>query len=146
MLKLFLIAILILVIFVVLNLCFTLEKANILFDSFNKVVIAFAAIATAYFGRSYFHEETLRKRRIDKYKKMFPYDKYGDTWEILVREDRTGEPHVLNKKTSEIHHLWNMKTIYDLGWQFYDRKPVKKSVWESYKRGDYIRTRGELGE
>lgn len=39
-----------------------------------------------------------------------------------------------------------MKTIYDLGWQFYDRKSVKKIVWSSYKRGDYIRTRGELGE
>ncbi|MBI2040381.1 hypothetical protein HYT18_04895 [Candidatus Microgenomates bacterium] len=146
MFKFYLIAIIALIIFVVLNLYLPLEKANILFDSFNKVVIGFAAIITAYFGSSYFFEEVLRKRRIDSYRKMFPYDKYGDTWEIVVREDRNGEPHVLNKKTSEIHHLWNMKTIYDLGWQFYERKPVKKSGWDKYKRGDYIRTRGELGE
>lgn len=146
MFKFYLIAIIALIIFIVLNLCLPLEKANILFDSFNKVVIAFAAIITAYFGSSYFFEEVLRKRRIDNYRKMFPYDKYGDTWEIVVREDRNGEPHVLNKKTSEIHHLWNMKTIYDLGWQFYDRKPVKIKVWNTYGRSDYIRTRGELGE
>jgi len=39
-----------------------------------------------------------------------------------------------------------MKTIYNLGWQFFDRKPVSKKTWDSYKRGDYLRTRGELGE
>lgn len=125
---------------------FSLKEASIIFDNFNKVAIGIAALITAYFGSSYFFEEVLRKRRIDSYRKKFPYDKYEDTWEIIVREDRNGEPHVLNKETSEIHHLWNMKTIYDLGWQFYERKPVKKNVWNAYKRGDYIRTRGELGE
>jgi len=133
-------------VFVLLHLYIPLEKVNLIFDDFYKATIGISAIITAYFGSSYFFEEVLRKRRIDNYRKMFPYDKYGDVWEIVVREDRTGEPHVLNKKTSEIRHLWNMKTIYDLGWQFYERKPVKKSVWDSYKRGDYIRTRGELGE
>jgi hypothetical protein len=146
MIKFYTIGVLVLIVFVVLNLQLPLEKANILFDSFNKVVIGIAALITAYFGSSYFFEEVLRKRRIDNFRKMFPYDKYEDTWDIVVREDRDGEPHVLNKKTLEIHHLWNMKTIYDLGWQFYERKPIKKSVWNTYKRGDYIRTRGELGE
>ncbi len=146
MLKFYLIIFVTLVVFVLLHLYLPLEKANIIFDDFNKAAIGIAAIITAYFGSSYFFEEVMRKRRIDGYRKTFPYDKYEDTWEIVVREDRTGEPHVLNKRTSEIHHLWNMKTIYDLGWQFYERKPVKQSVWKSYKRGDYIRTRGELGE
>lgn len=122
------------------------QGASILFDNFNKAAIGIAALITAYFGSSYFIEEVLRKRRIDNYRKMFPYEKYGEDWEIVVRTDRTGEPHVLNKKTSEIHHLWNMKTIYDLGWQFYDRKAVSKKIWATYKRGDYIRVRGELGE
>lgn len=120
MFKFYLATFIVIIIFIGLNLLFPFEKANVLFDSFNKVVIGLAAIITAYFGSSYFFEEVLRKRRIDNYRKMFPYDKYGDTWEIVVREDRGGEPHVLNKKTSEIHHLWNMKTIYDLGWQFYE--------------------------
>lgn len=142
----YLLVILVILIFILINLYLPLEKANMIFDSFNKVAIGFAALITAYFGSSYFFEEVLRKRRIDNYRKIFPYDKYKDTWKIVVREDRDGEPHVLNKKTSEIHHLWNMKTIYDLGWQFYERKPVEKKVWDSYKRGDYIRTRGELGE
>lgn len=142
----YLLSILIIELFIFLNLYFPLEKANIISDSFNKVAIGFAALITAYFGSSYFFEEVLRKRRIDSYRKMFPYDKYENTWEIVVREDRNGEPHVLNKKTSEIHHLWNMKTIYDLGWQFYERKQVKRNIWNAYRRGDYIRTRGELGE
>lgn len=134
--------------FVLSQLYFPLEKTNLIFDNFNKIAIGIAALVTSYFGSSYFLEEVLRKRRIDNYRKMFPYDKYGETWEIIVREDRTGEPHVLNKKTSKIHHIWNMKTMYDLGWQFYDyqSKPVEKDVWDSYKRGDYIRTRGELGD
>lgn len=146
MFKISLVVLIGLTVFVLLHLYIPLEKANLIFDDFNKAAIGIAAIITAYFGSSYFLEEVLKKRRIDNYRKMFPHDKYGDTWEIVTREDRTGEPHVLNKKTSEIRHLWNMKTIYDLGWQFYERKPVKKNVWDSYKRGDYIRTRGELGE
>ena len=134
------------IIFFLPYLLFPLNEASTIFDNFNKAAIGIAAIITAYFGSSYFFDEVLRNRRIDHYRKMFPYEKYGDTWEIIVREDRNGEPHVLNKKTLEIHHLWNMKTIYDLGWQFYERKSIRKSTWNSYKRGDYIRTRGELGE
>ncbi len=144
--KFYIAGVLVAVIFIVLNVCLPLKDANILFDSFNKVMIGFAALITAYFGSSYFFDEVLRKRRIDSYRKMFPYSKYGRDWEVVVREDRKGEPHVLNKKTSEIHHLWNMKTIYDLGWQFYDRKSVDKIKWDKFKRGEYIRTRGELGE
>src|SRR5688500_9156741 len=89
---------LLLVIFIVLHWVLPLEKANLIFDDFNKLAIGIAAIITAYFGSSYFFEEVMRKRRIDHYRKIFPYDKYQENWEIVVREDRTGEPHVLNKK------------------------------------------------
>jgi hypothetical protein len=118
------------------------------FDNFNKLAIGIAALITAYYGTNYFIEEVSRKGKIDYYRKLFPYDEYGKTWEIISREDSKGQPHVLNIKTSEIHHLWNQKTIYDLGWQFFwkDERLVKKSEWEKFKRGDYIRTRGELGE
>ena len=144
--KIYLITTAALLVFVLLHLVFPLKTTNLIFDDFNKATIGIAAIITAYFGSSYFFEEVTRKRRIDNYRKMFPYDKFGNAWEIVVREDRPGEPHVLNKKTLEIHHLWNMKTIYDLGWQFYEKKPIEKNVWNTYKRGNYIRTRGELGE
>jgi hypothetical protein len=134
------------VFFIVLHFLLPLPLINAISDNSNKMAIGIAAIVTAYFGSSYFLEEVLRKRRIDSYRKIFPYDKYGVKWDIIVRVDRTGEPHVLNRETSEIHHLWNMKTIYDLGWQFYEKKQVQIDVWNRYKRGDYIRTRGELGE
>src|SRR5258708_4082595 len=117
-----------LIIFVLLHIFIKpFELANI-FDDFNKLAIGIAAIITAYFGSNYFLEEVLRKRKTDYYRKLFPYDQYGSDWEIIAREDSDGEPHVLNKKTSEIHHLWNMKTIYDLGWQFYlkEKRLVKK--------------------
>ncbi len=39
-----------------------------------------------------------------------------------------------------------MKTMYDLSWQFYDREPIKKNDFDSYKTGDPIRTRGDLGD
>ena len=54
-------------------LLFSLKDASIIFDNFNKVAIGLAALITAYFGSSYFFEEVLRKRRIDNYRKMFPY-------------------------------------------------------------------------
>jgi hypothetical protein len=119
-----------------------------IFDNFSKFAIGAAALITAYYGSNYFIEEVLRKRKIEGYRNQFPYGEYGKTWEIISREDSRGEPHVLNKKTLEIHHLWNQKTIFDLGWQFYwkDQKLVTRKQWDKYKRGDYIRTRGELGE
>lgn len=135
-----------LVIFLLFHYLFPLEVTRTISDNFNKIAIGIAALMTAYFGTSYFIEEVMRKRKIDFYRKEYPYDEYGKTWEIIVREDRTGEPHVLDKQTNEIHHLWNMKTIFDLGWQFYERKSVSKKKFDSLKRGDYIRTRGELGE
>lgn len=137
---------LILFVFSFLHLFLSASTSALVFDNFNKASIGIAALITSYFGSSYFFEEVVRKRKIDYYRRVFPYEKYGKNWAIIVREDRTGEPHVLNKDTSEIHHLWNMKTIYDLGWQFYERKKVSTKVWGTYKRGDYIRTRGELGE
>jgi hypothetical protein len=67
-------------------------------------------------------------------------------WKIVVREDRIGEPHLLEIKPKIKHHIWNMKTIYDLSWQFYDKEPVSKKKFNSYSIGDSVRTRGELGE
>ncbi len=82
--KAYLVGVFALVVFIILNVYLPLEKANIIFDNFSKAAIGVAALITAYFGSSYFFEEVLRKRRIDNYRKMFPYDKYGDSWDIVV--------------------------------------------------------------
>jgi hypothetical protein len=138
--------ILVLAVFVLLHFLYPLELLAAIADNFNKVAIGVAALATAYFGSTWFIEEHLRQRQIDLYRKNYPPAQYGETWKIVVREDRDGEPHVLDIKNSVIHHIWNMKTIYDMGWQFYDRDPVKKVEFSKYQIGEKIRTRGELGE
>ena len=134
------------VIFIGTHICFPLNVVQAIFDDFNKVAIGIAALITSYFGSTYFLDERSRQRQIDLYMKNYPPEEYGKTWKIVVREDRTGEPHVLDVKTSTKHHIWNMKTIYDLGWQFYDREPVKIPDFNSYHVGKKVRTRGELGE
>lgn len=132
--------------FVGLHFIIPLQLMSTISDDFNKVAIGVAALLTAYFGSTYFLEERSRQKQIDLFRKNYPLEKYGETWKIVVREDRTGEPHVLDMGTSVKHHIWNMKTIYDLGWQFYDREPVKIKTFNSYGIGDKIRTRGDLGE
>lgn len=123
-----------------------LDRLNAIFDNFNKVAVGVSALLAAYAGGLYFIEEFRRKRLIDSFRSQYPYDKYDKEWKIVVREDRTGEPHLLEIKQKVKHHIWNMKTIYDLSWQFYDREPVSKKEFDSYGIGNPIRTRGELGE
>ncbi len=115
-------------------------------DNFNKLAIGIAALVTAYFGGRYFIEKRTIQQQIDLYRKKYPADKYHIEWKIIVREDRYGEPHVLDIETEVKHHIWNMKTIYDLGWQFCEREPVKIKKFNNYLTGENIRTRGELGE
>lgn len=125
---------------------FTLDQFHTFTESFQAIALGIAALLTAYFGSSYFLDERTRQKQIDLYRKNYPPDKYGNTWEIVVREDRTGEPHVLDIATSVRHHIWNMKTIYDLGWQFYKREPVAIEKFNSYHPGEKIKTRGDLNE
>lgn len=140
------VVILFVVLFALLHFIFPLDKLNAIFDNFNKVAIGSSALIAAYAGSLYFINEFQRKRLIDMYRKRYAVDNYEKKWKIIVREDRTGEPHVLDIDKKIKHHIWNMKTIYDLSWQFYDREPVKKNEFDSYDIGDSIRTRGDLGE
>lgn len=121
---------------------------NSIADNFNKVSIGMAALITAYFGSTYFIEERSRQKKIDYYRKKYPSNQYNNTWKIIVRADRPGEPHVLEINSSIKHHIWNWKTIYDLGWQFYvyDANSEDIDVFNTYLEGDKIRTRGDLGE
>jgi hypothetical protein len=138
--------ILFVVLFTLSHFIFPLDKLNAIFDNFNKVAIGISALIAAYAGSIYFIEEFQRKRLIDMFGRRYPTNNYGKKWKIIVREDRTGEPHVLDMDNRIKHHIWNMKTIYDLSWQFHDREPVRKDEFDSYKIGERVRTRGDLGE
>jgi len=140
------VAVLFLILFVASHFLLPLDKLNAIFDNFNKLAIGVSALMASTAGSLYFISEFQRKRLIETYRKRYPFNKYDKDWKIIVREDRTGEPHVLDINKKSKHHIWNMKTIYDLGWQFYDRQPVKKNEFDSYIIGDPIRTRGDLGE
>lgn len=134
------------VLFVILHFVIPLDKLSAIFDNFNKLAIGISALIASLAGSLYFIDEFRRRHQIDIYRNRFPLNKYKDKWRIIVREDRTGEPHVLDISKKTKHHIWNMKTIYDLGWQFYDREPMKKDIFDALKIGDPIRTRGDLGE
>ncbi len=142
----FITVILFAVLFFVSHFLIPLDKLNAIFDNFNKVAIGISALIASFAGSLYFINEFQRKRLIDLYRKRYSIDNYRKKWKIIVREDRTGEPHVLDINKKIKHHIWNMKTIYDLSWQFYDREPIKKNEFDSYGVGDSIRTRGDLGE
>lgn len=134
------------ILFVTSHFLIPLDKLNAIFDNFNKLAIGVSALIASFVGSLYFIDEFQRKRLIDMYRKRYSLNKYDKGWKIIVREDRIGEPHVLDIDKKIKHHIWNMKTIYDLGWQFYDRQLIKKGVFDSYNVGDPIRTRGDLGE
>ncbi len=141
-----LIVVIFVVLFVAVHMLFPLNMVNAIFDNFNKFALGVSALIASFAGSLYFIDQFQRKRLIDTYRKQYSLNKYGTNWKIIVREDRTGEPHVLDIHKKTKHHIWNMKTIYDLGWQFYDRESVRKDEFDKYKTGDPIRTRGDLGE
>lgn len=85
-------------------------------DDFNKVAISVAVLITTYFGSSYLREELSRKRSIDFYRKKYPPEKYKKTYKIIASEDDEGAVFLLDLDSLHKHHIWNMKTMYDLGW------------------------------
>jgi hypothetical protein len=135
-----------LVIFIVLHLFLPKGFISTLSDDFNKVAIGIAALITAYFGSSYFREELSRKRSIEYYRKKYPPQKYKKTFKIIESENRPGEIFLLDMDSLHKHHIWNMKTVFDLGWQLYEREKMGDKNFLSYLIGDPIRTRGDLGE
>lgn len=132
--------------FISLHLILPLELTKTISDNFNKIAIGLAAIITAYFGSSYFSEEISRKRSIGFYRKKYPYENYNKTYKIIASKNDPGAVFLLDLETLHKHHIWNMKTMYDLGWQTHERELLDKKNFDSYLIGDPIRTRGELGE
>lgn len=144
--NMFLITVLFIVIFIVLHLIFPIELINAISDNFNKVAIGIAALITTYFGSSYLRDELSRKRSINYYKKKYPPENYKKTFRIIESEDAPGAIFLHDLESLHKHHIWNMKTVYDLGWQTYKRETLPKEEFLSILLGDPIRTRGDLGE
>jgi len=134
------------IIFIIMHFLFPLTLVSTISDDFNKVAIGIAALITAYFGSAFFREELSRKRSIEHFRKKYPSEKYKKTFKIIESENEPGAIFLLDIKSKYKHHIWNMKTVYDLGWQIYERESIPNDKFLSYKSGDPIRTRGELGE
>ena len=80
------------------------------------------------------------------YRKKYPPEKNQKTFKIIESEDGPGAVFLLDLESLHKHHIWNMKTMYDLGWQLYKRESLPNEKFLSYLIGDPIRTRGDLGE
>lgn len=135
-----------LIIFFAAHLVLPLSTVNAMADNFNKVTIGLAALLTVYFGSSYVREEISRKRAIEFYKSKYPPEKYKKTYRIIESEDAPGAIYLHDLVSLHKHHIWNMLTVYDLGWQSYPRESLKNSDFLSILNGDSIRTRGDLGQ
>lgn len=134
------------VLFVLAHFVLPLEPLKAASDNFNKIAIGIAAIITGYFGSSYFREELSRKRSIEFYRKKYPPENYKITYRIIESERNPGAIYLHDLESTFRHHIWNMKTVFDLGWQTYDRERLTHEEFMSYIDGPPIRTRGDLGE
>lgn len=143
---LLLIGVSLILLFIELHFILPLDILSTIIDNFNKISIGIAAIITAYFGSSYLRDELARKAAIKFYTRKYPPDKYKQTFKIIESEDDRGAIYLFDMESLLKHHIWNMKTVYDLGWQTYAREALPKEEFLSYLSGNPIRTRGDLGE
>ncbi len=133
--------------FVSIHIVFPTNIINSISDNFSKLSISIAALITAYFGSSYFREELSRKRSIKFYREKYPPQLHDTNYKFIESEKTPGAIFLLDLKTLHKHHIWNMKTMYDLGWQTYlPAEQLPDDQFLSYMIGDPIRTRGDLGE
>jgi hypothetical protein len=124
-----------------------LHRLAVLSDDFNKVAIGIAALITAYFGTSYFREELYRRRTIKEFREKYAPDKHGKTYKLIESDKSPGAVFLFDLLTQKKHHIWNMKTMYDLGWQtFLPAEVMQDNKFQAISTGEPIRTRGELGE
>lgn len=145
--NLLLLVVLVVIIFVGVHIFLPLPLVSTISDDFNKIAIGIAALITAYFGSSYFREELSRKRSIKFYREKYPPQQHGKTYKFIESVKTPGAIFLLDLQSLHKHHVWNMKTMYDMGWQVYlPAKQLPDDEFLSYLIGDPIRTRGDLGE
>ena len=139
------IVVLSIILFIVMHLVLPLDRVNAMAENFNKVAIGLAALLTLMLGNNLF-EETTRSRNIEYYKKKYPQEEFGEKWILIAPKDDPGAIFLRDKESLLKHHIWNMKTMYDLGWQQLKIELLPREDFLSILMGESIRTRGDLGE
>ena len=134
--------------FIVAYQCLPLIKFKLLTDSFNKIAVGLAALLAVVVGQNWVVKEEMKEKKIKEYIKKYPHDKFGIDWKIVEPKSYLGAYYVFETKSKTVHHILNMKTVYDLGWHVYLNlsEKIEDSLFRSYTVGDRIRTQGEAGE
>lgn len=126
----------------------SLTQFKLLTDSFNKIAVGLSALLAVFVGQNWVSRQEEKERKIKEYTKKYPHNKFGKDWEIVEPQSIPGAYYVFEKGEQIVHHILNMKTVYDLGWHVYlnTSQKIKDDQFRSYKVGDRIRTQGEAGE
>lgn len=125
-----------------------LPKYILLVDSFNKISVGLSALLAVFVGQNWIARQEEKEKKIKEFLKKYPHDKFGIEWKIIEPQSSSGAYYLFEKRREIVHHILNMKTVYDLGWHVYlnTSKKVKDDLFRSYKVGARIRTQGEAGE
>jgi len=120
----------------------------LLTDSFNKIAVGTAAILGVIVGQKWVFKQEEKDKKIKQYLRQFPHDKFNEVWQIIEPKSVPGAYYIFEPHKNTVHHILNMKTVYDLGWHVYlnTSKKVNDKIFRSYTVGDRIRTQGEAGE
>lgn len=122
-----------------------LSQIDILAGIFNKLAIGAGALFAVMRGSDYL-KKMEEASLIKFYRNKYPVSEDGKAWKIIVHEKRPGTWYLLDMKQLQKHHIGNMKTVYDLGFQSAKHEILKESDFLSYFEGDRIMTRGNVGE
>lgn len=124
------------------------DRFDRLVDNFNKIAVGIAALVALFVGQSWVNIKREKDKTIKDFLRKFPHDNFGKDWEIVEPESLPGAYYVYDMKRKQVHHILNMKTVYDLGWHIYlnTSKKITDKVFRKIKVGDRIRTQGEAGE
>lgn len=143
-----LIVVLVFVLFILAFQCLPLTQFNLVVDSFNKIAVGLAALLAVFVGQNWISRQEEKERKIKEYIKRYPHNKFGVDWEVVEPQSSPGAYYVFEKNKQVVHHILNMKTVYDLGWHVYlnTSQKINDSKFRSYEVGERIRTQGEAGE
>ncbi|OGE27035.1 hypothetical protein A3H85_03270 [Candidatus Daviesbacteria bacterium RIFCSPLOWO2_02_FULL_40_8] len=128
--------------------CLPLIQFNLLVDSFNKIAVGLAALLGVFVGLNWVSRQEEKERKIKEYIKKYPHNKFRQDWEIVEPQSSSGAYYVFEKSSQIVHHILNMKTVYDLGWHVYlnTSNKINDDEFRSFEVGERIRTQGEAGE
>ena len=117
-------------------------------DIFNKFAIGVGALVGTLLGTNYLREELSKRREeeIKYYKLKYPDSKFGTDWEIIVNEGNSDRVYLWDKVNLQKHHIVNMLTMQDLGWDSFERRVLTVLDFLSISEGERIRTIGQVGD